>query len=505
MTGIPAIAPFAYPKQISVDNIASPVSWGIFGPENPCFSGNFQGLIGYKKPMNPVLIEKFQLNPEARRKMLLTLAFAALIPCLLWIPGIQELGYETVSREWYQALKNLLGVYFVVVGFSIFFIGWYSYHREAEGFHITLGITFLAVGGLDLLHFLTSSGMPDFLGPNTSDKTSWFWLCARLIEAIGIYAALALQKWTPKSKHPFQAFLFALLLILGVTLLAINPPMLQGNGFLRWGLLVSIFLVNVLNLLVYVRKFKEDGGEIKLFILTALLFGIYAEVCLASHLDKATVMGLVGLLYKGLSYMLLFRALVVSGIVTPYAQLETALQLYDQAHKQSQMDGLTGLFNHACFKEHLLRHFQEARRYDRPLSLMMLDLDHFKRINDTCGHPAGDEVLKAVANTVRSNIRDCDYACRYGGEELVLLLPETSEEQAAFLAERLRRQVRTLTACNGALISASFGVAQIENSDACGEDLLMRADQALYLAKQTGRDRVCAHRADQAGGILFSR
>jgi diguanylate cyclase (GGDEF)-like protein len=191
--------------------------------------------------------------------------------------------------------------------------------------------------------------------------------------------------------------------------------------------------------------------------------------------------------------------------VTPYAQLETALRLYEQAAQQAQRDSLTGLLNHACFKEHLNRHFQEARRYDRPLSLMMLDLDHFKRINDTQGHPVGDEVLKAVAATVGSNIRDCDYAYRYGGEELALLLPETSEEQATLLAERLRRQIRGLAVGNGVNVSASFGVAQIESCDACGEDLLMRTDQALYQAKAMGRDQVCSHRGDQPGSILISR
>lgn len=156
-------------------------------------------------------------------------------------------------------------------------------------------------------------------------------------------------------------------------------------------------------------------------------------------------------------------------------------------------DGLTGVANRRHFIETASAEVQRARRYHAPLALLMLDIDHFKVVNDKFGHPAGDRVLQLVARTCEQSARGIDLVARLGGEEFALLLPETSNVAAQLAAERLRRAIAALDA--GALgvphtISASIGVAILDAEDHALEELLTRSDKALYRAKQLGRNRV---------------
>lgn len=169
---------------------------------------------------------------------------------------------------------------------------------------------------------------------------------------------------------------------------------------------------------------------------------------------------------------------------------------YGRARELAHTDELTGLANRRAFLEHGKATFDQARRYKRSLSLVMFDIDHFKRINDTHGHAAGDEVLRAVAAAVRRIARSADSAGRLGGEEFALLLPETFRDAAAQLAERLRREMADLAIempGETLRVTCSFGVAE-QGPDAPSLDALLdRADQALYRAKAEGRNRVVQH------------
>lgn len=163
-------------------------------------------------------------------------------------------------------------------------------------------------------------------------------------------------------------------------------------------------------------------------------------------------------------------------------------------------DALTGTYNRRHFL-HLAEHeLTRAKRYDKNLSVLMVDIDHFKGINDTHGHAAGDEVLRRFAATVKEHLRATDVLGRIGGEEFALLLPETDVEGALTLAERIRQDVaQTGTRWDGQVIrvTASLGVAALGDTDATIHDLLAHADKALYAAKEQGRDRVLA----SGGGV----
>jgi two-component system cell cycle response regulator len=160
-------------------------------------------------------------------------------------------------------------------------------------------------------------------------------------------------------------------------------------------------------------------------------------------------------------------------------------------------DGLTGLNNRRYLDNHLKVLFNRAAARGRPLSLCITDIDRFKSVNDTYGHDAGDEVLKEFAARIRSTVRGADLACRYGGEEFVVVMPDTDAAAAAAIAERLRGIVESspfhLKAAGKTLgITASLGISCNTAGAETPEQLLKQADQALYQAKSSGRNRVVA-------------
>ena len=168
--------------------------------------------------------------------------------------------------------------------------------------------------------------------------------------------------------------------------------------------------------------------------------------------------------------------------------------LQQQLQELSMTDGLTSLRNRRAFDEQLPSALEHARRYQRPLSLAVVDIDHFKSINDTFGHDTGDAILRSVAQLVSSNTRQTDYAARVGGEEFAVLLPETALFEGLQFAEKLRSSVAGTTirvGDTGHNVTVSIGLANVPHSQVRDANELYRAaDQALYRAKANGRNRV---------------
>lgn len=169
------------------------------------------------------------------------------------------------------------------------------------------------------------------------------------------------------------------------------------------------------------------------------------------------------------------------------------LRLREGLREQSIRDGLTGLFNRRYLEETLALEVSRAAREQSSLAILMIDLDHFKVVNDTFGHATGDRVLRALADMLQRQVRSADIVCRYGGEEFAVLMPDTALEHAIRRAEELRQAARALElpapASNGSL-SISVGVAVYPNHGRRASDLVRASDAALYAAKRNGRDRV---------------
>ena len=176
------------------------------------------------------------------------------------------------------------------------------------------------------------------------------------------------------------------------------------------------------------------------------------------------------------------------------------LQALEETRKFSRSDGLTGLFNRRFFDDALAGEIKRTQRYDGNFSLIFFDLDHFKKLNDTRGHQAGDLTLKRIAEILILEKRTEDIACRYGGEELVLILPETQKINALVIAERIRKKLEdTVLEFEGESFSVTLsgGVASYPVDALDAKSLIHAADVALYQAKESGRNRIFLHAVDK--------
>ncbi len=173
------------------------------------------------------------------------------------------------------------------------------------------------------------------------------------------------------------------------------------------------------------------------------------------------------------------------------------ISLQNELAKLAKTDGLTGLYNHRVFQEKINEEVMRATRYKRTLFLLMADIDHFKKINDTYGHQVGDMVLKTVADIIKKNVRQLDFPARYGGEEFALILPETDCDNAYKVGERIRRAVQDhefrLPDGRTFSVTISIGIACFPIDSKDQEELIKKADSALYRAKEMGRNTVCLY------------
>ena len=185
---------------------------------------------------------------------------------------------------------------------------------------------------------------------------------------------------------------------------------------------------------------------------------------------------------------------ILSMIVSTLTLALRNSEVHKEAQAMATIDSLTGLFNKRYFNDILDREFKGAMRYQTPVSLIMMDLDNFKVINDMYGHQAGDAVIKEISDRLAKSLRDIDVPARYGGDELAIILPETGAEQAFFVAKRLKRLIEQNPIKhrgNSINVTASIGISSCPNSSIkTVEDMISEADKALYDAKKSGRNRI---------------
>ncbi|MGC8555360.1 MAG: diguanylate cyclase [Candidatus Acidulodesulfobacterium sp.] len=203
----------------------------------------------------------------------------------------------------------------------------------------------------------------------------------------------------------------------------------------------------------------------------------------------------------GIRYIDLFRTevtynneqtgLAIFSDVTNQVLKEQSILVEKETYKElSEHDALTGINNRRFFDDKLVELLNIALRYNRPLSLIMFDIDHFKSINDTYGHETGDIILKEISSIVKESLRTTDFFARYGGEEFMVIAPETPLKTALELAKRLRYKIEKHDFNIGQSVTCSFGITEVKDNDT-SQSIIHRADGALYEAKDTGRNKVC--------------
>ena len=245
------------------------------------------------------------------------------------------------------------------------------------------------------------------------------------------------------------------------------------------------------DLLMYPELEEANESRDLLFVPEVVRGDTVQSVIVMPMLAQETLLGLIHIQLKGRKAALneaderFFR--VIS--LTAANALRNA-QLFEEMEHRARTDFLTGLPNHRFFQATLSTELTRAQRHNHPLSLLIVDLDFLKDVNDRFGHPTGDTVIRSVGAAIRGSCRDFDFAARYGGEEFTVILPETPLTGAIKVAERIRERISLMEFPGMGHVTASIGVANYPVNALGKEDLIRVADQALYTAKNNGRNRV---------------
>ena len=354
------------------------------------------------------------------------------------------------------------------------------------------------------------------------------WTAALLLQAamFGLYSARGVWSDIATIVVPNALFITCL------TLQAAAIRMFYGKSTSRWWHVLPMLLVAILFALVIdnfparvilsgvifgagmlalaimvQRQNPEDRGSARWLLLTGYLIGAITMFARAivSIIEPGAIPGFLSPSpFQGVTFLFGFAVILVTSVGFLLLHKERS---EEAAQKLALTDPLTGAFNRRTFLELAEKEIARTRRARGSLSLVMLDLDHFKQINDRNGHPAGDEVLKGVVATVLTCLRKEDFLVRYGGEEFCVLLPSVAIDRAAAMAERMREAVQHARyTFNGRVlpVTLSIGVATLSSDGNEGVDkLIHRADDALYTAKKSGRNRVVSYPANTTMAMLM--
>lgn len=279
---------------------------------------------------------------------------------------------------------------------------------------------------------------------------------------------------------------YVIFLIIGIALLS---AMVGGY---HMHVMLSIILVMLVSIYIFGMALFSwlTGNRSARFFLLGAASGLIGAVITA-----LTVMSFIPysyMTYKANDFGMFIDVVLLSLALADRMKITQEEKLI--AEDQAKTDVITGLLNRRAYSEMSYIEYQRLLRHQRALSVIIFDVDHFKHVNDSYGHDAGDYILKSVGNIVRDVIREYDYAFRMGGDEFLLLLPETNEKQASILAERIRLRIENKKLVNEHnnkfSVTASFGISQNRKIDTSIENIVKRADKALYKAKERGRNKV---------------
>jgi diguanylate cyclase (GGDEF)-like protein len=233
----------------------------------------------------------------------------------------------------------------------------------------------------------------------------------------------------------------------------------------------------------YVRFDREEPSEAK-----------PQDILIAPiHDDRQAVWAVVGLESNRSGVYSQSELQLLKTIMANVSTALTKARMYTEMEKLATIDGLTQIANHRKFQDIMTMELERSQRYNTPLTLLLMDIDHFKKFNDTYGHPVGDLVLQMVAKALQGSIRNTDYCARYGGEEFVVVLIQADEAQSRMLAERVRKAVETMEVRNEdklLKVTVSIGSATYPFDAQDKQELIDNADKAMYASKQSGRNRV---------------
>ena len=327
-----------------------------------------------------------------------------------------------------------------------------------------------------------------YLFPNSPNAQNW-------AQSTSIYfyvvtALLFARSFLNFLKYHYRLYIITTFLIFGVVGVAVLSAMIGGYHYHVMFSIISILSVSVYLFVIALYSLLTGNRSARFFLLGT------ASGLIGAFITGMTVLSFIPYTYatyKANDFGMYLDVVLLSMALADRMKITQEKKVI--AEKEAKTDILTGLYNRRAYYEISHKEFQRLLRHNRTLSVIVFDIDHFKQINDTYGHDAGDNVLKSVAAIVKGVIREYDYAFRMGGDEFLVLLPETNEKQALFLAERIRKRIankKFIEKDHTFTITSSFGLSEYNKIERGIEPIVKRADKALYHVKESGRNSVKA-------------
>ncbi len=392
----------------------------------------------------------------------------------------------------------------IVAALLVFSVAWHARSPAQPGNIVIIGCGFLAVGLIDFGHAMSFKGMPDFVTPAGAEKAIQFWLMARYTAAWTLLAAAIRPIQPLQSGWPRYALLSAALLwTVGCYAVELGVPeiwprtFVDGRGLTGFKVVAEygVIVLTAASAWVFMRRRNEQLPYSTSDLCTAALITMLSEACLTLYASVNDAFILLGHVYKVVAYFFIYRAVFVTSVSNPYRRLSEEIEERQEAEERAAFlayhDVLTGLPNRELARDRLSQALADAKRHNKQVALVLLDLDHFKNINDTLGHAVGDQLLRAVADILLNTLRQSDTVSRPGGDEFLMVLKDLPDADAATpVVTKVLEELGKPLSVNGQdlSISASMGIAMAPNDGEDFDTLLQRADTALYRSKDEGRN-----------------
>jgi len=345
-----------------------------------------------------------------------------------------------------------------------------------------LGWLYAFVSIVDLLHTLAYKGMGVF--PNwTANHPTQLWILGRLIETAGLFVIL----FFPRLKNSVFVFTLFVVMPAGITSVALGffpDCFVPGKGLTSFKVMMEYFMVFLL-LAAYAKLARTKDPQIspiKKAYGYALFFTMAAELSFTLYTDVYGFLNMLGHLFRFVSYYVLLRMMALKALTEPFEFLFSSLMNEKRKYEElAYRDSLTGLYNRHFFNEWIESHTKRQDLNQRKSALLLMDLNGFKQINDKYGHLHGDSVLKYFADVIKKNTRSTDFAIRFGGDEFLLVLPDTDATTAQKLAERMAEYIDSTNPFEHP-VSFSYGVESFTDWQSY-LNAIKKADEMLYRMK----------------------
>jgi len=416
---------------------------------------------------------------------------------------VAAIGLYLVSLANYLLFHSLAELFSVMIGTTMFVITWNAreYTKDQFDFLAFISVAYLFVALLDVLHTLSYTGMNVFTDYNF--HANQIWVAARFLESLSLLTGFLLLKKRLKINLVLVFLIYSgitLAISLAIFVFHIFPVCyIDGQGQTTFKIVSEFLIVGILlvNMILLNRSRQEFDPTVTWNLNGSLLAAIGSELCFTLYLSNYDGVNLVGHYLKIVSFYFLSRAVVYTSIQKPYATIFRRLMENESALEQASLtDELTGLYNRRAALSILGKILNQIRHSGGKVTICFIDIDGLKRTNDTLGHLAGDDLLLTVGQLLSHSIREADYACRMGGDEFLLILPQTQLDDALNLLQRIDQRLEHINQSGEKPFPVGFsrGLAYADQARLAADgpeqvmDLILEeADNRMYEDKMAKR------------------